>query len=187
MQRLDIYDNGSFDRGRPKWVEALWLFADWLLIRSALPGSTHRRIILRMFGARIGKGAAIKPGVRVKFPWRLMVGDFSWIGEDVWIDNLTDVTIGSHCCVSQTAYLCTGSHDWASPDFKLIVRPIHIGNHAWVAARGVVGPGVTLGEGSVLTIGSVATSNLQPWSIHSGVPAKIIKARKRQSRHACTN
>jgi putative colanic acid biosynthesis acetyltransferase WcaF len=182
MIRLDAYDKKSFLRGRPKWIEALWLVAQLLLIRSSVPGATHRRLILRLFGARIGKGVDIKPGVRVKFPWRLTIGDYSWIGEDVWIDNLANVTIGSHCCISQAAYLCTGSHDWATSNFGLIVKPIYIGDQAWIAARAVVAPGVSVGEGSVLGLSSVATRDLPPWSINIGSPAVTVKARLVNSR-----
>jgi putative colanic acid biosynthesis acetyltransferase WcaF len=175
--RLDLFDNRTFSRARPAWVEAAWLVAQCLLIRSQLPGSAHRRIVLRLFGARIGKDVTIKPGVRVKFPWRLAVGDHSWLGEDAWIDNLADVTIGAHCCISQAAYLCTGNHDWTATSFNLRTAPIRICDGAWIAARSVVAPGVTVGEGSVLAIGSVATRNLHAWSINAGNPAKQIGPR----------
>ena len=177
LMRLDTYDSQSFARGRPKWIEALWLIAQSLFVSSSIPGAAHRRWLLRLFGAHIGREVDIKPRVRVKFPWRLTVGDYSWIGEDVWIDNLAEVQIGSHCCISQGAYLCTGSHDWTKPGFDLIVRPIHLGAHSWIAARGIIGPGATIGEGSVLSLGSVATNHLTPWSIYSGSPAVKIKAR----------
>ncbi len=175
--RLDTYDRKSFDRGRPRWIEALWLVVECLLVSSPLPGAAHRRWLLRLFGARIGKGVDIKPRVRIKFPWKLTVGDGSWIGEGVWIDNLADVQIGSHCCISQAAYLCTGSHDWSKPSFDLITAPIDIEDGSWICARSIVGPGVTTGEGSVLALGSVATRDLAPWSVYSGVPAIRIKAR----------
>jgi putative colanic acid biosynthesis acetyltransferase WcaF len=179
VARLNTYDSRTFERGRAGWVEALWLLAQWMFVSSVLPGSAHRRFVLRMFGARIGSGVNIKPGVRVKFPWRLSVGDHTWIGEDVWIDNLADVAIGSHCCVSQGAYLCTGSHDWTKPTFDLIVRPIRIEDEAWVAAQATIAPGVTMGEGSVLGLGSVATRDLAPWTINTGNPALMVKTRGR--------
>lgn len=176
--RLDTYDNREYTRGRPKWIEVLWIIAQYLFISSALPGSAHRRLILRLFGAHIGNGVAIKPRVRVKFPWRLSVGANSWIGEDVWIDNLANIEIGAHCCISQSTYLCTGSHDWTKPGFDLIVRPIKIGDQSWIAARSVIGPGVVVGEGVVLSLASVATDDLAPWSIYSGTPAAHVKARR---------
>lgn len=175
--RLHAYDNGSFVRGRSKWVEMMWLIAQALFVRSQIPGSAHRRLILRIFGASIANDVEIKPGVRIKFPWRLVVGAHSWIGEDVWIDNLAEVTIGSQCCISQGAYLCTGSHDWTRQTFDLITRPIHVADQAWIAARSIIGPGVSVGEGSVLSLGSVATKNLAPWTIYAGTPAAIVKTR----------
>ena len=117
-------------------------------------------MLLRLFGARIGPGAVIKPGVKVKLPWRLVVGAYAWIGEDVWIDNLAEVCIGANASVSQGAYLCTGNHDWSSPTFDLRIAPIAIGDGAWVAARGVVGPGVTLGRNAILALGTVATVDI---------------------------
>jgi putative colanic acid biosynthesis acetyltransferase WcaF len=155
----------------------MWFVVQAMLISSFLPGSAHRRFLLKLFGARIGRRVVIKPGVRIKFPWRLHVGDDVWIGEDVWIDNLAEVRIGSDVCISQGAYLCTGSHDWSSPYFRLITRPITVGSGAWLCARSSLGPGVSAGQGAVLTLGSAAHANLDPWSIYSGVPAKRIKSR----------
>jgi putative colanic acid biosynthesis acetyltransferase WcaF len=120
----------------------------------------------------------MKPGVRVKFPWRLTLADDVWIGEDAWIDNLADVEIGANVCVSQGAYLCTGSHDWSVSTFDLITEPIRIEGGAWIAAKAVVGPGVTVGSGAVLTLGSMAFSDLEPWTIYAGTPARPIKARE---------
>jgi putative colanic acid biosynthesis acetyltransferase WcaF len=174
---LRKYDNASFDRGRSKLVEILWLVLDAVLVRSRIPGSSHRRLILRAFGARIGKRVLIKPGVRIKFPWRLEIGDDSWIGEEVWIDNLVEVQIGSNCCISQGAYICTGSHDWGSPVFNLVVKPVKIEDSAWIAAKSVVGPGVKVGEGAVLSMGSVATCDLASWGIYQGIPASFSKHR----------
>lgn len=180
MVALGQYDSQEFDRGRPRWVEALWLMVQALFIRSWIPGAWHRRWLLRIFGARIGVGVHIKPGVRVKFPWRLMIGDHTWIGEDVWIDNLAPVEIGASCCISQGVYLCTGSHNWTSHTFDLIVEPIYIRDGAWVAAKAIVAPGVKVEEGAVLGLGSVATRDLEPWVVYVGCPAK--KHRKRSIR-----
>ena len=124
--RLQDFKNPEFSRGRPALIEAAWMVVQWLLVSSWIPGAAHRRFVLRLFGARIGAGVNLKPRLRVKFPWRLTVGAHSWIGEDVWIDNLAPVTIGSNCCLSQGAFLCTGSHDWSSPTFDLITRAITI-------------------------------------------------------------
>jgi putative colanic acid biosynthesis acetyltransferase WcaF len=175
--RLDQFNNSAFDRGRSPLVEALWLLAQAIFVSSSIPGRWHRVTLLRLFGAKIGRGVVIKPRVRVKFPWRLEIGDFSWIGEDAWIDNLAKVTIGSHSCVSQGVYLCTGSHDWSAEGFDLVVAPILVGDKVWIAAKGVVGPGVEIGSGAVLALGGVATSNLKSNWIHAGVPAKPLRER----------
>lgn len=177
--RLDRFDNAAFDRGRPRWVEALWIVFDGLLFRSWLPGSAWRVALLRAFGARVGQGVIVKPRVQVKFPWRLTIGDFSWIGEGVWIDNLGEVRIGSHCCLSQGVYLCTGNHRWDSESFDLEVQPIRIEDQCWIGAKAQIAPGVHCGEGAVLSLGSVATSKLEAWHIYGGVPAREMGPRSR--------
>ncbi len=176
--RLDKYNNSEFNRGRSRITEAMWVLCETFLVRSFLPGSRHRVWLLRLFGATIGRGVVIHPGVRVKFPWRLKVGDYSWIGDSVWIDNLADVTIGSHCCVSQGVYLCTGSHDWTNENFDLIRKPITLEDKAWLCAKSTVGPGVTVHAEAVLTLGSVATWDLNSGWIYQGVPAEAIRKRR---------
>jgi len=162
----------TYRSGRSAIVRALWFFAGLPLLRcQALPSSAFRRWLLRLFGAEIGRAVIIKPGVRVKYPWLLRVGDHCWIGEDCWIDNLSLVCIGNHVCVSQGVYLCTGNHDWSDPAFGLIVRPIHVHDGAWLCARAIIGPGARIGEGAVLTAGSVATKSLEPYSVYAGNPA----------------
>jgi putative colanic acid biosynthesis acetyltransferase WcaF len=165
-------------------VEALWIGLQWLLVSSRIPGTLHRKWLLRLFGARVGSGVTIKPGLRVKFPWRLHVGDHSWLGEDVWIDNLDVVMIGANCCISQGAYLCSGSHDWSSETFDLIVRPIRVHDGVWIAARCIVGPGVEIGAGAVLALGSVAGQRLEPWTVYRGNPAVPVRPRKLRSNNS---
>ena len=174
---LDRFDSTCFFRGRSRLIEMLWYVLDGLFVRSRLPGSAHRRWLLRLFGATVAPNVVIKPGVRVKFPWRLSIGHHTWLGEDAWIDNIDQVEIGDNCCVSQGAYLCTGSHDVSSPTFNLVTKPIIIRNGVWIAARAVVGPGVIVGEGTVLALGSVATRSLDSWSIYRGSPAKLVRPR----------
>lgn len=174
---LGDFDNRSFDRGASRWIEALWLACSALFVESWLPGSRHRVWMLRAFGAQIGERVRIKPRLRVKFPWRLAVGERSWIGEDVWLDNLAQINIGAGCCISQGAYLCTGSHDWTKPAFDLIVKPICIEDEAWIGAKAVVGPGVRVGRGAVLALGGLATHDLDAWMVHVGNPSRPAKAR----------
>jgi putative colanic acid biosynthesis acetyltransferase WcaF len=163
--RLADFNNDDFDRGRPRWVEACWRVVEGLLFNSWLPGSAWRVWLLRRFGAVVGAGVVVKPHVRVKFPWKLRIGDHSWIGESVWIDNLAEVSIGSNCCISQGAYLCTGSHRWDSEMFDLEVKPIVIGNHCWIGAMTRIAPGVKLKDGVVLALAQAATRDVDEWKI----------------------
>jgi putative colanic acid biosynthesis acetyltransferase WcaF len=164
---------------RSSLVRALWFFIGLPLLRcQILPSSLFRRVLLRLFGAEVGTAVVIKPGVRVKYPWLLRLGDHCWIGEDCWIDNLSLVDLGNHVCVSQGAYLCTGNHDWSDPAFGLRVRPIYVCDGAWICARAMVGPGIRIGEGAVLTAGSVATKSIQPYAIYAGNPASPFGSRR---------
>ena len=178
MIELSRFDNSWYSPGKSRAAQALWFFLGAPLLRSSfIPFAGFRRRVLRLFGARIGANVIIKPGVRVKYPWRLFLGDHSWVGEDCWIDNLADVTIGSNVCISQGAYLCTGNHDWSDPAFGLIVRPIVVCDGAWICARAVIGPGVTIGEGAVASTGSVITKDIPPYEIHAGNPARLVRRR----------
>jgi putative colanic acid biosynthesis acetyltransferase WcaF len=143
--------------------------------------------LLRLFGTRIGAGVVIKPGVRIKFPWLLSLGDRSWIGEDASIDNLARVDIGRNVCISQAAYLCTGNHDWSDPAFGLLVKPIALGDGSWIGARCVVCPGVKIGEGGIAAAGSVVTRDIPAGEIHGGNPATLIRLRRFTSSKARAN
>ncbi len=176
--RLDQYKQGNFKIGRSIWIQALWYFLGQPLFGSyLLHCSSFKVSLLRLFGASIDRGVVIKPGVKVKYPWRLKIGAHTWIGECTWIDNLADVEIGSHSCISQGVYLCTGSHRWDRPGFDLEVKPINIGNRVWIAAKGLVAPGCTIADGAVLTLGSTAQGQLKSDSIYSGAPAQFQQAR----------
>jgi putative colanic acid biosynthesis acetyltransferase WcaF len=175
--KLASFDNKSFDKGASRAKQVTWLVFGSLLFSSWLPGSAWRRVTLRIFGSKLGSRVVIKPRVMIKFPWKLEVGDDSWIGESVWIDNLAKVSIGSNVCVSQSVYLCTGNHRWDRESFDLLAQPIIIESKSWVGARSEVGPGVTIREGAILTLGSCATNDLHSWKIYSGNPAKIVKDR----------
>lgn len=176
---LSRYDNSWYSPGRPFWVAALWFFTGAPLVRcSLLPGSGFRRVLLRLFGARIGQGVVIKPGVRVKYPWRLEVGDHAWIGEDCWIDNLDLVRVGSNACLSQAVYICTGLHDAADPRFGLKTRPIEFRDGSWAGAHAIIYPGVVLHEGAIATAGSVVRRDVAAWEVHAGNPAQFVKRRE---------
>ena len=176
---LSRFDDRSFNRGVGRFREALWL-----LVRQALFPNGFLRCyrlksaVLRAFGASVGRGVVIKPGVRVSFPWRLKIGNHVWIGEEANILSLADVTIGNDVVISQRAFLCTGSHDWSDPAFALITRPITIEDGAWIAADVFVAPGVTVGKQAVATAGSVVTHDLPPEMICSGNPCVPVKERR---------
>jgi putative colanic acid biosynthesis acetyltransferase WcaF len=142
-----------------------------------IPFSPFKVFLLRIFGAKIGKGVNIKPKVNIKYPWNLTIGDYSWIGEEVWIDNLGPISIGKSCCISQGAMLLCGNHDFKKITFDLIVKPIVLEDGAWVGAKSVVCPGVTLNQNSILAVGSVATIDLKENSIYQGNPAVKVKDR----------
>ncbi len=175
---LDQYTLGTYTPGAPYWKLILWYFLGAPLVRSYwLPFSNLKVLVLRCFGAKIGKNVRIKPGTRIKFPWRLTLGDYVWIGENTWLDNLATITIESHVCLSQEVYLCTGNHNWQHPHFALITASIWIEEGSWIAARATIGPGVTIGKGAVLCLGSVANCSLAPMTIYAGNPSVPIKQR----------
>jgi putative colanic acid biosynthesis acetyltransferase WcaF len=176
---LSRFDNAGYDPGRSFLIRTIWFLLGPPLLRcSVLPSSSFRRVLLRVFGAEIGRGSVIKPGVRVKYPWNLKAGEYCWFGEDSWIDNLAPVTLGDHVCISQGAYLCTGNHDWADPTFGLVTRPIRIGDGAWVAARASVGPGAVIGHCAVVGFGAVVSGSIPPYEIHGGNPAVFLRHRE---------
>lgn len=178
--RVDLsrYTPGRFDRGAGVIKESLWLLVSLFLFRLCpFSFSALKRLVLRAFGAEIGRNVTIKPQVKITFPWKLKVGDHVWLGEECWLLNLERIVIGSHVCISQRAYLCTGSHDFKAATFNLITRPIKLEDGAWIGAAGWVGPGVTVGSHAVLTAGSVATKNLNAYGIYRGNPAALVKQR----------
>ena len=124
---------------------------------------------------QIGKGVVIKPSVNIKYPWKLIVGDHVWIGENVWIDNLAEVFISDNVCISQGAMLLTGNHNYKLSTFDLIIGTITLEDGVWIGAKSVVCPGVKCASHSVLTVGSIATKNLEPYIIYQGNPAIKIK------------
>lgn len=179
MQMLDSYMlPSSWHPGASRFVLALWFcIGAPLLAARWLPGSLWRVLLLRLFGAHVGVRCRIKPGLRVKYPWRLYVGDACWLGEDAWIDNLAIVRIGDRVCISQRAYLCTGNHNYRSPGFDLCPASINIESDVWVAACAIVSPGCRIGSGSVIAIGSVVKGTIPAESIVSGNPGEVIGPR----------
>jgi len=176
---LGRYDNRGYRPGARLLGRALWYLVNALLFHSWLHlGSGFKCRLLRLFGARVGRGAVIKPRVNVKYPWHLEIGDQVWIGEGAWLDSLGKITIGSNVCISQGAYLLTGNHDYGDPSFGLIVKPIVIEDGAWVGARAVICPGVRVGRQAVVTVGSVLTGDAEADGIYRGNPATRQETRK---------
>jgi len=175
---LSAYNNSWYKPGAGLLKQALWYFINATVLKSAMPFSSVRKRWLKLFGAQIGKGVVIKPHVSVKYPWNLEIGDYSWIGEHVWIDNLDTVRIGSNVCISQGAFILSGNHNYKKPGFDLMVKPIAIENGAWIGARSIVCQGIIVGEHAVLQVNSVATSDLNAYGIYQGNPAVYIKQRK---------
>ena len=173
---LSRYENSDFDRGVPLWKEVLWMLVRNQFFQTTVPWPSELRVmLLRAFGASIGNGVVIRAYVNISFPWRLKLGDHVWIGEDVGILSLAKVTIESHVCVSQRAYLCTGSHDYRREDFKLITRPITIRTGSWVAAAAFIGPGVEIGAGAVVAAGSIVNRDVPARALVRGNPAEVVK------------
>lgn len=164
------------ERGAPRWKEAAWVVAKALFFRIPLPlPSAFRAAVLRAFGASIGAGFVIREGVDISMPWRFVAGDHVWIGEGVRILSLAEVRIGSHVCISQEAFLCTGSHRFDRPDFELETCPVRIEDRSWVAARAFVGPGVTIGSGSVVGANSTVIRDVPGRCFAAGNPAKVVR------------
>lgn len=172
-----MFNNSWYKPGRNAIVRGIWHVCNSILLMSFLPGNTWRRGLLRVFGAKIGKDVVIKPRVNIKYPWYLSIGEHSWLGEGVWIDNLGNVTIGSNCCVSQGALLLCGNHNYRKSTFDLMVGDITLESGVWIGAKAMVCPGVVCHSHAVLTAGSIATASLEAYKIHSGNPAVAVKER----------
>jgi putative colanic acid biosynthesis acetyltransferase WcaF len=178
--RVDLskFDNSWYDPGRGFLVRTMWYFINTLFLLNPLnPSSWLKVSVLRLFGAKVGDGVILKPGINVKYPWKLEIGEHSWIGENAWLDSLDNIRIGSNCCISQGVYFCTGNHDWTDPEFGLIVKPIIVEDGAWVGVRATVLPGVTIASHSIVTAGAVIAKDTKPCNIYSGNPAVAVKKR----------
>jgi putative colanic acid biosynthesis acetyltransferase WcaF len=175
---LSSFSTAGFDRGASSAREILWILVSLMLFRLCpIKLSGLKCWTLRRFGARIGRGVVIKPQVKITFPWKLTVGDHVWIGEESWLLNLERIVIGNNVCISQRAFLCTGSHNYKLPAFDLIVKPINVEDGAWLGAGCWVGPGVRVGNHAVLAAGSVASEDLEPFGIYRGNPAVFVRPR----------
>ena len=174
--KLAGYTAGDFARGAPFWKEALWWLFRWIFFDTSLPWpSALRCAILRTFGASIGNGVVIRSKVNVTFPWRLTLGDHVWLGDEVLILSLAPVTIESDVCISQRAFLCTGSHDYRRESFDLITKPITVRQGVWIAASAFIGPGDEIAPGAVIAAGSVVLDSVPSVTLMRGNPATAVR------------
>jgi putative colanic acid biosynthesis acetyltransferase WcaF len=178
MVDLGSFSNTNFYHGRNWFVRALWIVVSFSFFQINFPyPSRFKLCLLRFFGARIGLGVVIRSNLRIKQPWRLFLGDNVWIGEGVWIDNLVDVVIGNNVCISQGAMLLTGNHNYKSKKFDLITGKIILEDGVWIGAKCLVGPNVICNSHSVLSAGSTAFKDLEPFTIYQGNPCLKIRER----------
>lgn len=174
---LSIFKNPP-QVGAGKFKIILWYFTNVLFLKNGWnPSSTLKKNLLKLFGSKVGKGVIIKPGVNIKYPWKLKIGDYVWIGENVWIDNIADITLGSNVCLSQGCMLMCGNHNYKRKDFPTIASPIIVEDGAWIGARSLVTGGVTVHTHAILNVMSVASQSLEAYGIYRGNPAVKIKTR----------
>ena len=169
----------SFTLGN-RIARAVWNTV-WLFMFRPSPRPLHawRAMLLRLFGARIGKHVHVYPAARIWAPWQLTVGHHVGIADGVMLYNMDQIVIGDRCVISQGAHLCCGSHDYNSTNFQLFARPIILGSHVWVCAEAFLSPGVSVADGAVIGARSLVSKNLdQPWTVYAGVPCKPIGKRQ---------
>ena len=173
------YHRASFPL-KYRLVRLLWQAVYVLLYRtSPRPMHTWRAMLLRLFGAKMGPGCHFYSSSKVWAPWNLTCEDCCTLGDHAEIYNPSPIYLESHCIVSQEAYVCGATHDYNDPEFPMISYSMRLGAYSWICARASVSPGVHVGEGAVLGLGSVAYSGLEPWTVYSGAPAVKVKLRER--------
>lgn len=184
-------DHMPAPRGADAYTQPAFSFANraarlawgicWLLLYRPSPRPFHawRSLLLRLFGAKLGPNCHFYPGSKVWAPWNLICADQVTAADGVEIYNPAPIACASHVIFSQGSYICGATHDYNDPAFPLLAYRMHFGAYAWVCARACVAPGVHMGEGAVLGLASVATHDLQPWTVYAGAPAKPVKERTR--------
>ena len=178
--RLDPSQRPPFDHERSFVYRAAWELVSALIFENGFfPFYSLKVFMLRLFGARIGADVLVKPRARIKEPWHLEIGDYCYLGEDAWIDNLGLVRIGNHVCISQGAYICTGSHDIRRRPFPVVAKPIVIETGAWVAARAIVLQGVCVGSNAIVSAGAVVREDVPAAAVVAGNPAIKVAERQR--------
>lgn len=177
VQHLGHFEQSNPAKSFPLMIWwALWIFVSPFLFSDFVPSSI-RVLVLRVFGAKIGRRCVIKAGVKIKQPWLLRIGSFVWIGEKVWIDNISPVVIGSSSCISQGVYVCTGNHDYRDRCFPYRNKPVVIKSQVWIGAFSVVAPGTIVDRCSVVAIGSTVSGHLKANSIFSNPSIRPLRPR----------
>jgi putative colanic acid biosynthesis acetyltransferase WcaF len=165
-------------RGRSALAVQLW----WAVQATAFRCSPQalygfRSWLLRLFGARVGKGVKVRPTAKITYPWKVTIGDYVWIGDDVVVYSLGEICIGNHTVISQSSYLCAATHDYRSRSFDICVGKVVIEDEVWVSADVFVAPGVTIGKGAVVGARSSVYKNLPPMMVSVGSPARPVHPR----------
>ena len=177
-QKVDLSEYSSSISGSNRLARAVWGVV-WILFFRPTPRICFcwRNFLLRLFGAKIGKGVHVYSSCKVWAPWNLVLDDYSCLSDFVDCYSVDKISIGAHATVSQYSFLCTATHDYSDPGMRLVTKPIVINDQAWVCADVFVGPGVTIGQGAVLGARSTALKDVPPWKVSAGNPAKVIKDR----------
>lgn len=175
-------DNSAYrttiDIGASRVKQLVWYGVNIIFFKNSFNILSSVKVsLLKLFGARLGQGVVVKPSVNIKYPWKLQIGDHCWIGEEVWIDNLSDVVLGNNVTLSQGSLLLTGSHDHTRTSFDFLSQPIFLEDGVWIGARAVVGGGVRCKSHSILGINSVAEKDLESYTIYKGNPAVPVLIR----------
>jgi putative colanic acid biosynthesis acetyltransferase WcaF len=168
-----------FDRGASIARELIWLVVSLILFRFCpFSFSPLKRTVLRIFGTLVEIGVTIKPQIKIAFPWKQMIGDHVWLGEEYCLLDLERIIIGNNLCISQCAFLCTGGQNYKAPLFDFVVKPIIVEEGSWICASAWFGPGVTVETHAVLMARSVASSNFEPYGVYRGNPVVFVRRRK---------
>ena len=174
---LSKYNNNDYKPGNI-FLRFFWYFINVIFFKSSFfPFNFLKIFLLQLFGCSIGKGVVIKPNVNIKYPWKLSLGNYVWIGERVWIDNLDNVMIGNHVCISQGAMLICGSHNYKQKSFDLLTKEITINDGVWIGAKSIILPGVVAESHAILSAGSVISKNLESFTVYKGNPAEKVGSR----------
>ena len=173
---LSTYKDTSLPTFFLKLRYAFWLIISNIFFLTNIPYPNFIKVFfLKLFGAKMGKKINIKPWVKIKFPWLVTIGDYVWLGENVWIDNISEILIGNNVCISQNTILLTGNHNFKKESFDLITKKIIIEDNVWIAANCLISNGITVKNNSIILLSSTLTKSTESNSIYQGNPAIKIK------------